>query len=446
MAMRMCSSGFPDSPVSAIFYLLPEKEIFPGQFAESQNTAGLHDDNSHIYPTMDDDSNPKTLYVGNLSRDVTEVLILQLFSQIGPCKSCKMITEHTSNDPYCFVEFYEHRDAAAALAAMNGRKIMGKEVKVNWATTPSSQKKDTSSLHGHKTGVWEMFTQSEGPIPQEHVYHFHVFVGDLSPEITTEDIKAAFAPFGKISDARVVKDMTTGKSKGYGFVSFYNKLDAENAIVHMGGQWLGGRQIRTNWATRKPPAPKSVQENNSKQLRFEDVVNQSSPQNCTVYCGGIQSGLTEQLMRQTFSPFGQIMEIRVFPEKGYSFIRFSSHESAAHAIVSVNGTTIEGHMVKCYWGKESPDMAKNFQQMEYGQWGQWNQMYGNPQQYGQYMANGWQVPSYGMYGQAWNQQGFGVEQSQSPAWMGGFGAQPPQGQGAPVIPNQAGFGIGYQTQ
>lgn len=36
--------------------------------------------------------------------------------------------------------------------------------------------------------------------------------------------------------------------------------DAENAIVHMGGQWLGGRQIRTNWATRKPPAPKSTQE------------------------------------------------------------------------------------------------------------------------------------------------------------------------------------------
>lgn len=118
---------------------------------------------------------PKTLYVGNLSRDVTEALILQLFSQIGPCKNCKMIMDQTAgNDPYCFVEFHEHRHAAAALAAMNGRKIMGKEVKVNWATTPSSQKKDTSN-------------------------HFHVFVGDLSPEITTEDIKAAFAPFGRIS-------------------------------------------------------------------------------------------------------------------------------------------------------------------------------------------------------------------------------------------------------
>ncbi|XP_029377004.1 nucleolysin TIAR isoform X4 [Echeneis naucrates] len=378
---------------------------------------------------MDDETHPKTLYVGNLSRDVTEILILQLFTQIGPCKSCKMITEHTSNDPYCFVEFFEHRDAAAALAAMNGRKILGKEVKVNWATTPSSQKKDTSN-------------------------HFHVFVGDLSPEITTEDVKAAFAPFGKISDARVVKDMATGKSKGYGFVSFYNKLDAENAIINMGGQWLGGRQIRTNWATRKPPAPKSSQDNGSKQLRFDDVVTQSSPQNCTVYCGGIQSGLSEHLMRQTFSPFGQIMEIRVFPEKGYSFIRFSSHESAAHAIVSVNGTAIEGHIVKCFWGKESPDMAKSPQQVtlqvEYSQWGQWNQVYGSPQQqYGQYVANGWQVPSYSMYGQTWNQQGFGVEQSQSPAWMGSFGS--PSAQAAappgPVMSNLANFSMaGYQTQ
>ncbi|XP_051282749.1 nucleolysin TIAR isoform X3 [Dicentrarchus labrax] len=251
-------------------------------------------------------------------------------------------------------------------------------------------------------------------------------------------------------DARVVKDMTTGKSKGYGFVSFYNKLDAENSIINMGGQWLGGRQIRTNWATRKPPAPKTPQDNGSKHLRFDDVVTQSSPQNCTVYCGGIQSGLSEHLMRQTFSPFGQIMEIRVFPEKGYSFIRFSSHDSAAHAIVSVNGTAIEGHIVKCFWGKESPDMAKNPQQVEYSQWGQWNQLYGNPQQqYGQYVTNGWQVPSYNMYGQTWNQQGFGVEQSQSPAWVGGFGS--PSAQAAappgPVMSNLANFSMaGYQTQ
>ena len=39
--------------------------------------------------------------------------------------------------------------------------------------------------------------------------------------------------------------------------------------------------------------------------------------------------------------------------------RFNSHEEAAHAIVSVNGTSVEGYVVKCYWGKETPDMMSS---------------------------------------------------------------------------------------
>ncbi|KAM4883437.1 cytotoxic granule associated RNA binding protein TIA1 isoform 3-T3 [Sylvia borin] len=379
-----------------------------------------------------EDEMPKTLYVGNLSRDVTEALILQLFSQIGPCKNCKMIMDTAGNDPYCFVEFYEHRHAAAALAAMNGRKIMGGQSELGHHPQQPEER------HQQANVVFAITRRSRD--------HFHVFVGDLSPEISTEDIKAAFAPFGRISDARVVKDMATGKSKGYGFVSFFNKWDAENAIQQMGGQWLGGRQIRTNWATRKPPAPKSTYETNTKQLSYDEVVTQSSPSNCTVYCGGVTSGLTEQLMRQTFSPFGQIMEIRVFPDKGYSFVRFSSHESAAHAIVSVNGTTIEGHVVKCYWGKETPDMVSPVQQGQlsyppaYGQWGQWY----SGAQLGQYVPNGWQLPTYGVYGQAWNQQGFGQSQSSAP-WVG-YGVPPAQGHSGPaVVPPQPGFRVGFET-
>uniref|UniRef100_H3D7H4 TIA1 cytotoxic granule-associated RNA binding protein n=1 Tax=Tetraodon nigroviridis TaxID=99883 RepID=H3D7H4_TETNG len=389
-----------------------------------------------------DDEQPKTLYVGNLSRDVTEALILELFGQIGPCKSCKMIVDTAGHDPYCFVEFYEHRHATATIAAMNGRKILGKEVKVNWATTPTSQKKDTSI-----SIILLKFSSAS---------HFHVFVGDLSPEITTDDIKAAFGPFGKISDCRVVKDMATGKSKGYGFVSFFNKWDAENAIQQMGGQWLGGRQIRTNWATRKP-APKTTNETtNTKQLSFDEVVNQSSPSNCTVYCGGVTTGLTEQIMRQTFSPFGHIMEIRVFPDKGYSFVRFNSHEAAAHAIVSVNGTTIEGYVVKCYWGKETTDMVSPMQQQNtmsfaaqhYSQWGQW---YGNTQQIGQYVPNGWQVPSYGVYGQSWDQQGYNQLHAGA-GWTGmstvsnGGMVEPGQGVNGTMLTNQTGMSTaGYPT-
>ncbi|XP_050007512.1 cytotoxic granule associated RNA binding protein TIA1-like [Alexandromys fortis] len=135
-----------------------------------------------------EDEMPKTLYISNLSGDVTEALILRLFSQIRPCKNGKMIMDTAGNNPYCSVEFHEHCHAAAALAAKNERKIKGKDVEVNRATTPSCQKKETSN-------------------------HFHVFAGDLSPEIATGDIKTALAPFGRMSDARMVKDMATGKSK-----------------------------------------------------------------------------------------------------------------------------------------------------------------------------------------------------------------------------------------
>ena len=61
---------------------------------------------------------------------------------------------------------------------------------------------------------------------------------------------------------------------------------------------------------------------NAKPLTFDEVYNQSSPTNCTVYCGGITNGLSEDLLQRTFANFGAIQEIRIFKDKGYAFIRY----------------------------------------------------------------------------------------------------------------------------
>ncbi|XP_065211433.1 nucleolysin TIAR isoform X2 [Planococcus citri] len=204
-------------------------------------------------------------------------------------------------------------------------------MKVSWPPSPGLQSKQDTSKH------------------------YHIFVGDLSPEIETQTLKEAFSQFGEISDCRVVRDPQTLKSKGYGFVSFSKKSEAESAIAAMNGQWLGNRSIRTNWATRKPPVLKG--DGNSKPLTFDEVYNQSSPTNCTVYCGGITSGLSDDVIQKIFAPFGNIQEVRVFKDKGYAFIRFSTKESATHAIVAVHNTDINGQLVKCSWGKESTDIT-----------------------------------------------------------------------------------------
>jgi len=63
---------------------------------------------------------------------------------------------------------------------------------------------------------------------------------------------------------------------------------------------------------------------NIKPLTFDEVYNQSSPSNCTVYVGGVNSALTalsEEVLQKTFAPYGAIQEIRVFKDKGYAFVR-----------------------------------------------------------------------------------------------------------------------------
>lgn len=219
----------------------------------------------------------------------------------------------------------------------------GNVVKLPWKTSTMTTTTAATTVRHHGSN--------------ENLEHYHIFVGDLSPEIETQTLKDAFAPFGDISDCRVVRDPQTLKSKGYGFVSFVKKSEAENAIAAMNGQWLGSRSIRTNWATRKPPATKA--ELNAKPLTFDEVYNQSSPTNCTVYCGGVggtlAGGLSEEILQKTFSPFGTIQEIRVFKDKGYAFVRFSTKEAATHAIVAVHNSEINAQTVKCSWGKESGD-------------------------------------------------------------------------------------------
>uniref|UniRef100_A0A146LK12 Nucleolysin TIAR n=1 Tax=Lygus hesperus TaxID=30085 RepID=A0A146LK12_LYGHE len=281
-----------------------------------------------------DERSPTTLYVGNLEYSVSEELLCTLFSQIGPIRGCKIIRE-PGNDPYAFLDFVSHQAAATALAAMNKRVFLDREMKVNWATSPGNAPKTDISNH------------------------HHIFVGDLSPEIDTNTLREAFAPFGEISNCRIVRDPQTLKSKGYAFVSFVNKSDAENAIMAMNGQWLGNRSIRTNWSTRKPPPPKAINPkiNHNKRPTFEEIFNQSSPSNTTVYCDGIQSGICEELMHEVFSKFGTITNIRVFKEKGYAFIKFTTKECAARAIEASHMTEVNGYTVKCFWGKENPGEA-----------------------------------------------------------------------------------------
>ncbi|CAI4220613.1 unnamed protein product [Auanema sp. JU1783] len=181
------------------------------------------------------------------------------------------------------------------------------------------------------------------------VEHFHVFVGDLSPEVDNKALREAFAPFGEISDAKVIRDVGTLKSKGYGFVSYPKREEAERAIEQMNGQWLGRRTIRTNWATRKPGQGGPEQAAHDKS--YDEIYNATTPDNTSVYVG--VRDLPEEDIRKGFEKYGRITEVRIFKVQGYAFVKFDTKDSATRAILNMNGQDLGGHTVRCSWGKVS---------------------------------------------------------------------------------------------
>ena len=79
-----------------------------------------------------------------------------------------------------------------------------------------------------------------------------LFVGGLSWGTDDQSLKDAFTSFGEVVEARVITDRDTGKSRGFGFVSFSNGEEAKNAMSSMDGQDLEGRNIRVNLANERP--------------------------------------------------------------------------------------------------------------------------------------------------------------------------------------------------
>lgn len=80
-----------------------------------------------------------------------------------------------------------------------------------------------------------------------------LFVGGIAWATTNESLREAFERFGEVEDARIITDRDTGRSRGFGFVSFVDDDAAQNAIQEMDGEELDGRRLRVNEANERPP-------------------------------------------------------------------------------------------------------------------------------------------------------------------------------------------------
>jgi RNA recognition motif-containing protein len=78
-----------------------------------------------------------------------------------------------------------------------------------------------------------------------------LFVGSLSWDTNDEGLRAAFSPFGEITEAIVITDRNSNRSRGFGFVTFEEDEAADKAMAELNGTELDGRTIRVDVAQAK---------------------------------------------------------------------------------------------------------------------------------------------------------------------------------------------------
>jgi len=79
-----------------------------------------------------------------------------------------------------------------------------------------------------------------------------IYVGNLSYQVTDDELRQAFEAFGEVASANVIMDKFSGQSKGFGFVEMPSKSEGEAAINSLNGKELKGRAMNVNEARPRP--------------------------------------------------------------------------------------------------------------------------------------------------------------------------------------------------
>uniref|UniRef100_A0A6Q2YMZ1 PABP n=1 Tax=Esox lucius TaxID=8010 RepID=A0A6Q2YMZ1_ESOLU len=274
-----------------------------------------------------------SLYVGDLHQDVTEAMLYEKFSPAGAILSIRvcrdMITRRSLG--YAYVNFQQPVDAERALDTMNFDVIKGRPVRIMWSQRDPSLR---------KSGVG------------------NIFIKNLDKSIDNKALYDTFSAFGNIL-IRVMTD-DSGKSRGFGFVSFERHEDAQKAVDEMNGKELNGKLIYVGRAQKKVERQTELKRKFEQmkqdrmtryQVRESYYVKGSSFfktyflfQGVNLYVKNLDDGIDDERLRKEFSPFGTITSAKVMMEggrsKGFGFVCFSSPEEATKAVTEMNGRIV----------------------------------------------------------------------------------------------------------
>jgi polyadenylate-binding protein len=248
-----------------------------------------------------------SLYVGELDPSVTEAMLFELFSQIGPVASIRVCRDAVTRRSlgYAYVNYNTTADGEKALEDLNYTLIKGRPCRIMWSQRDPALR---------KTG--------QG----------NVFIKNLDAAIDNKALHDTFAAFGNILSCKVAQD-ENGNSKGYGFVHYETDEAAAQAIKHVNGMLLNEKKVYVG-----PHVPKK-----DRQSKFEEMKANFT----NVYVKNISPDATDDEFRVLFEKYGDITSSSVARDetgksRGFGFVNFTTHEAASQAVDELNGKDFHG--------------------------------------------------------------------------------------------------------
>ncbi|CAO2628766.1 Polyadenylate-binding protein 1 [Lemmus lemmus] len=258
------------------------------------------------------------IFVKNLDRSIDSKTLYDTFSAFGNILSCKVVCDENGSKGYGFVHFETQEEAERAIEKMNGMLLNDRKVFVG----RFKSRRDRQAELGARA---KEFT--------------NVYIKNLGEDMDDERLQGLFGRFGPALSVKVMTD-ESGKSKGFGFVSFERHEDAQKAVDEMNGKDLNGKQIYVGRAQKK------VERQTELKHKFGQMRQERSIrcQGVNLYVKNLDDGIDDERLRKEFSPYGTITSAKVTMEggrsKGFGFVCFSSPEEATKAVTEMNGRIV----------------------------------------------------------------------------------------------------------
>uniref|UniRef100_A0A7N6AVG6 Polyadenylate-binding protein n=1 Tax=Anabas testudineus TaxID=64144 RepID=A0A7N6AVG6_ANATE len=258
------------------------------------------------------------VFIKNLDKSIDNKALYDTFSAFGNILSCKVVCDENGSKGYAFVHFETQDAADRAIEKMNGMLLNDRKVFV---------------------GRFKSRKEREAELGAKAKEFTNVYIKNFGDDMDDDRLKEIFDKYGKTLSVKVMTD-PTGKSRGFGFVSYEKHEDANKAVEDMNGTELNGKTVFVGRAQKKMERQAELKRK-FELLKQERI---SRYQGVNLYIKNLDDTIDDEKLRKEFSPFGSITSAKVMLEegrsKGFGFVCFSSPEEATKAVTEMNGRIV----------------------------------------------------------------------------------------------------------